>query len=404
MLTRFLIFALLTSGLFALHAGEKADKNNFGAQKTNKFIQYKNSLAEKGILFEAAYTGEVFSNLSGGIRQKTTFLDDRDLTLTLDFDKLTGWKNTTFFIYFIGNFGGDPTEFVGDAQGASNIEAYNTWKLYEAWVEKVFAGAFSVRAGLYDINTEFDVKEFAGLFLNSSHGIGPDFSQAGLNGPSIFPTTSPGMRLRVDFPRRLYFQAAVLDGVPGDLNNADGTHIKFGKTDGLLLVNEAGFQGDVEADGYQKYGLGFWKFTTAFTSIMDGSRKNGTFGVYAFGEKKLSPKTGVFLRVGVADSRVNQFGFFTGSGVVFSGLLQPGSQDQLGLSIAYAQNGHHVIDAFRQNNLALENSETTFEATYSFFLTHWFLFQPDLQYIVNPGTNPGINNAFISNFRFELSL
>ena len=70
-------------------------------------------------------------------------------------------------------------------------------KLYEAWFEQtLFDDRLSFKAGLYDLNTEFDVVETAGLFINSSHGIGPDFSQSGVNGPSIFPTTSLGIRVK----------------------------------------------------------------------------------------------------------------------------------------------------------------------------------------------------------------
>jgi carbohydrate-selective porin OprB len=49
---------------------------------------------------------------------------------------------------------------------------------------------FSVLAGLYELNSEFYRLQSAGLFLNSSFGIGPEFSQSGLEGPSIFPSTS----------------------------------------------------------------------------------------------------------------------------------------------------------------------------------------------------------------------
>jgi porin len=51
-----------------------------------------------------------------------------------------------------------------------------------------------VKIGLYDLNSEFDVIEAAALFLNPSHGIGPDFAQSGRNGPSIFPVTSLAIR------------------------------------------------------------------------------------------------------------------------------------------------------------------------------------------------------------------
>ena len=46
------------------------------------------------------------------------------------------------------------------------------------------------KGGLVDINTTFDVQETAALFLNASHGIGPDLGDTGFNGPSDYPTTA----------------------------------------------------------------------------------------------------------------------------------------------------------------------------------------------------------------------
>ncbi|TDI96625.1 MAG: hypothetical protein E2O76_11425 [Caldithrix sp.] len=96
-----------------------------------------------------------------------------------------GWKGASFFLYGLGNSGGNPSENVGDAQIVSNIEGPDTWKFYEIWIQQnLFLGKLSVLAGLYNLNSEFDVIETGQLFLNSSHGIGPDFSQTGLNGRS----------------------------------------------------------------------------------------------------------------------------------------------------------------------------------------------------------------------------
>ena len=62
-------------------------------------------------------------------------------------DRLTGsWSGNRpeleergrVFFYGLGNHGGRPSENVGDLQIVSNIEAPDTWKLYEAWFEQEF--------------------------------------------------------------------------------------------------------------------------------------------------------------------------------------------------------------------------------------------------------------------------
>lgn len=53
-----------------------------------------------------------------------------------------------------------------------------------------------MRIGLYDLNSEFDALDDAGLFINSAFGVGTDIGLTGVNGPSIFPVTSLAVRAR----------------------------------------------------------------------------------------------------------------------------------------------------------------------------------------------------------------
>src|SRR4029078_10769706 len=101
-------------------------------------------------------------------------------------------------------------------------------------------GAVPLRLGLSSLRSEFDVFETASLFLQSSHGIGVDYAQSGLNGPSIFPTTSTAARLRYNPTRRTPALFALLDGLAGDPNDPHGTQIIGRRSDGVLLASEAG--------------------------------------------------------------------------------------------------------------------------------------------------------------------
>ncbi|MCG8506051.1 MAG: carbohydrate porin, partial [Sphingomonadales bacterium] len=116
--------------------------------------------------------------MSRGVR----YLDNLDLTLEADLGRAVGLADTTLFLYGLYNNGTAFSDgLVGDAQVVSNIEApVAAFRLYEAWLEhRLFEDAVSLRAGLYDVNAEFDALESAGLFLNSAHGIGTDIGQTG---------------------------------------------------------------------------------------------------------------------------------------------------------------------------------------------------------------------------------
>jgi carbohydrate-selective porin (OprB family) len=78
----------------------------------------------------------------------------------------------------------------------SSLTAPNQWRLEEGWVQQnFFSSQLSILIGRYDLNTEFYRLQSAGLFLNSSFGVGPEFSQSGRNGPSIYSDTTSAIRI-----------------------------------------------------------------------------------------------------------------------------------------------------------------------------------------------------------------
>jgi porin len=160
------------------------------------------------------YNGAAFANLGGGVRSGGTYTSNLNLQLNVDATALFGWPDSIAYLDALWLQGGLPSGFIGDAQGVSSISAPNALKLYEAWIQKNFLGnQVSVLAGLYDLNSEFYRLQSAGLFLNSSFGIGPEFAQSGVEGPSIFPDTSVGIRIAFKPAEGLVVRVAALDGV-----------------------------------------------------------------------------------------------------------------------------------------------------------------------------------------------
>ena len=377
----------------------------------------RNAWQEAGAELEMVYTGEFFRNHRGGTAQGSDYLSNTDITLTLDGEKLWGMTGGTLFLYVLGNNGGDPSERTGNTQGITNIAAPDTFKLYEAWYEQRFDGdsEMALLFGLYDLNSEFDSIPSGGLFINPSHGIGPDFSQSGVNGPSIFPTTSLGLRLKGAIGESGYVMVAVWDGVPGDPNDPKGTHIKFENGDGLLTAIEAGVEiasaveGDERPDA--KVGFGLWRYSAEFDDLSDTDglgnpvKRSDNQGAYLLGEYVLSreaddPAQGLslFVRIGAANSDINQFARYLGYGLVYTGPFANRDEDQVGLSVATAING----DKYKQLTGA-EDQEIAIELTYRAPITPWLTVQPDLQYIINPGTDPALDNALVAGVRVEIT-
>lgn len=141
------------------------------------------------------YDGTVLNDLRGGVRRGTTYVGNLHLLLTAKTPP-GRWEGTTAFLDVLNIHGGRPSLRVGDAQGVSNIEGPPGTQIEELWIQHNFAGnTLSLLAGIYDLNSEFYRLRSASLFVNSSFGIGPEFSQSGVSGPSIFPRTSAGLRI-----------------------------------------------------------------------------------------------------------------------------------------------------------------------------------------------------------------
>ncbi len=356
-----------------------------------------------------AYTVEVMSPLDGAPVQPV-WMDNVDVTLTLH---LT--PRTTLFFYGLGNQGGSISARVGNAQGVSNIEAPTSWRLYEAFAEHIVAdGRLSVLVGLYDLNSEFDVLSAAELFLNSSFGVGAELAASSPQGPSIFPVTSPGLRLRLglQLPSHYagYLQAVVLDGIPGDPDRPAGTHIVFGRNDGLLLVAEAGALVHPEAPlpddspirlvsrlhehpHHHKLALGFWYYTARFQWLDATRTQRGNVGAYLLGESRLyregSRTLWAFLRVGVAHPRVNRFGAYTGGGFSGRGWVPGRPNDRLGLALAAAHNSGAYRRLQRRQGIPVYHTEWVLEGTYLLTLSNALHLQFDLQWVLHPDTRAG---------------
>ena len=144
---------------------QQTDGENNSFKRSNG---WRGDLEQKGIAIEADFTLELTTNTKGGLRKGSGLLGNLNLVTSIDPRKLGLWHGGTFSLYFLGNLGDDPTSFIGDTQATSNIEAFDTFKLYEAWYEQSWQSwqscRFSLLLGLHDYNSEFDALEYKLLF------------------------------------------------------------------------------------------------------------------------------------------------------------------------------------------------------------------------------------------------
>lgn len=375
-------------------------------QRPTGYPRSANERPDHPVTVSAVYTADIRSNVDGGVKRGTRYLDNIDLQVAIDADRLIGWHGARLFAYGIYDNGVSLSRLVGDVQTISNIETkVRAARLFEAWVEQDIGDSASIKAGLYNLNSEFDTTQSGGLFPISSHGIGPDFSQSGRNGPSIFPVTSVAIRGEVKLGEHWLGRLAVLDGVPGDPEHPRRTAIKLSGQDGALIASEVNY-----LKGGTKAAIGLWGYTARFDALLPGDLAGrGNKGAYVLAENRLTgtrtdDPAGLagWLRYGIADARYNRISSYLGGGLVYSGLSRSRKDDQIGVSFAAVEFGDRYRRAQQLAAIPSERREIVVEAVYNTILAPWLSVQPDVQYVVNPGGDPQLGDAIVVGLRIKV--
>jgi porin len=357
--------------------------------------------AAEPVEFSAEYTGDILGVVSGGLSTGANYLDNLDLELEVDLAK--AWEGTAGKFRIHGLYNNATTfsaDRVGDLQVVSNIDTSGGWRLFEFWYE--FGDAnWSVRTGLYDLNSEFDANETGGLFLNSSHGIGGEFGMSGRNGPGIFPVSSLSLRAAMQLGPATA-RVVVMDGVPGDPAKSSSNRIDLSGEDGALTVYEI----DAPYAESARLWLGYWRYSAEFEKVDGAGFGRGNDGWYVGSESALrlgSREASWFIRFGQADERFNLVSGYVGLGAVVKAPFEGRPADQLGIAVASAHAGDLYRDAITAMGERASRHETTWELTYQVRLNEHVLIQPDIQYVRNPSLSQDLDDAWVVGCRIQLA-
>lgn len=372
-----------------------------------------------GVNLNLSFTGESYAELHGGQKRGHTGIGNLYGSLHLDGGRLLGTPGLSAFVQGLLVRGGQPSALSGDAQGASNIEATPAAHIYEAWLQyNTPHSGGSVLLGLYDLNSEFDRLQTASTFINSSFGIGPTFSGSGVDGPSIFPRTSSGLRIAVKPSTGTVWRMAALDAAPAV--RAQAPNGPFTQSEGLLLVSEFAYLGRSQPGTSQptrspmrvgrlsalppydhKLALGVWRYTRAQARV-DGGGRAPSHGVYLLADSRLyvSPRhpgrvLSAFLQWGNSTARSNRFAHYAGAGWTLSAPFASRPMDAIGMAVGVARNGaaYQHWQAHLRPHAA--HAETVYELTYQYSVLSGLSLQPDLQYITHPDTRRDIPAALV---------
>ncbi len=347
--------------------------------------------AQPVVKLGASYTGDVLAAVDGGLDRGVDAVGRADAWA--DFrGAAVGVPDISAHLDLMAAHGPD---FSGRRTGAyqtiSSIEADTIPHVYEAWAQWQVNPALSAKVGLIDLNAEFDVQNTGTLFLNSAFGIGPDISQSGLAGPSIFPMPSSAVVLRAQSGGK-GLALGLFDAVAGARHDPRKPALRWPGATGALLMGEARVP-----VGAWLLQFGGWHYTTRFDALDPTQPAAVSRGAYAMMEGAVGRGVNMWLRIGAADARANPIAAYLGGGAV----AKLGNW-RLGVAAAHARLG----EAARRTLFAPDRArraETVVELTGQRPVTPWLQVQPDLQYVIHPGWDRTIPNALVAGLRISLA-
>jgi porin len=363
------------------------------------------------------YTGELWNNAQGGIRQGTTYMYNADAQLSVDTDLAFGWTGGRFVLEgFYQSHNSVSSSYVNGADWQSSIDSGGVamFRLYQVYYDQTI-GSTDIRFGIYDLETEFSVTKPMQLFLGKSltwntaldeAGTAP---QSGVIGPGNFPYTPLALRIRETINNHWSIQAVIADGAADNPNNPAQNAVLFSSQYGALGIAEV----DYTPVPFTKLMAGIWGLTSKLPTNnqfnADGSPREiyGEEGLYFGGTTRLYAGQGRrgldgFFTVGYSSPESTNVNQSFNTGLVYTGLFAARPFDKVGISVAENANPN----SYRQAQIALGDAvtryETNFEVTYRAKINSWLTVQPDIQYIIHPGYDPTVKNDLLIGLHFEI--
>ncbi|GAN68798.1 carbohydrate porin [Acetobacter orleanensis] len=398
-----------------------------------------------GITLDMEDVEELWGNTSGGtpsladVRSGTgtgpSYNAMTAPTLTVDLKKLIGLKGGILTISALQTRGRSITQdHLGTFNPISGYEADRSTRLFELWYRQLlFNDTLGIKIGQQNLESEFMLTNYGGLFLNSNFGWPMAPSVNLYSGGPSWPLSSPALRLRYRPHNAVTILAAVADdNPPGNRYNAfsiqhggntsdpanqvthDGSGTRFNTGTGALLIGEIHYTlnrqpedlSDVTKDpglpGIYKLG-GFYdtaKFPDYRYNTHDqlmgkggGTPRwdRGNWMVYAVIDQmvwrpsyKSDRSLGLFFRATGNRGDRNLVSFAADAGMNFKAPFSGRPNDTVGIGWGLGRSSSGWRRYNRTAKTRVPGNENHLEITYQAEVRPWLVVQPDFQQMWNP--------------------
>jgi porin len=386
---------------------------------------YRDRLFESGVEMFGFYNSILNGNVAGGTHPRhATYVDDAFVGFKFDLEKLVGWRGGLFVVSGINRNGDDlTTKYVGSIYSVQQSVGGQRPFLYQVYLQqKVADNKLTAKLGRFSASDDFNGSPLYGYSVNN--GIDGDIRNV------LFDTRFSAYPFAVWSAVLLYdptpefnakfgvFQTSSRmfenddNGLNWGIEGSDGyTAIaqfgwspQFGKRPVSSMAADGKTMQSVVTKGYPgHYWIGFTYSEWDLYPRFGGGFEDHSYGFYVHGDQMVyqeTPGSDQGLTVFVASgyypqTEISIVPFQVNIGLNYQGLFPSRDRDHTMLHFIYGDFSRDYARSVRRPGGGLAESEKVIEVAHRFQLTPWSYFQPDLQYVIDPGGTGDIPNALV---------
>lgn len=382
-------------------------------------------LEDHGISLTGTLQMDILGNVSGGSSRTVAFDQGLYLYLTLDLEKLAGWKGASFQISMFDGAGRNIDEWVGNIIPASEVWVdAPTILFYNLWLHQNFGDHLAVKVGRMSAGDDFMYLPVYSDYVSGAVNTNPLSILE--NSPITYaPFTTWAANITVTPNEEWAILAGAYQTTPRQYNlayhgmdfsirpdNGIATIMEVdwtptfgaqGGTDGKQIAKQAkdakevqitGLPGTYKMGGYYTYG--------SYDSSVNGSNTVGTFGFYWLAQQmvwqeKPGSDQGLTLWGTLTLSpqqEISLMPFFTAGGLDYKGLLPMREDDKTVFAVYYGLLSNSYAASTNKGATYYGGYELVFEWSYRAQINKFIYVQPDVQWII-PSASQGISNALV---------
>jgi porin len=391
---------------------------------TGDWRRYRERLFDSGVEVFAFYNSIFSGNVTGGIDPgHATYVDDAYFGLKFDLEKLFAWQGGQFAISGVNRDGDDLThKYIGSIYSTQQMVGGQRLFLYQLYLQqKLFTNQLTLKAGRFGASDDFNASPLYGYSLNN--GIDGDIRNVLFDTRfSAYPFATWAAALFYDPTPEFNIKLGMFQVTKRMFENDDhGVNWSIGHTDGYTAILQIGWSpqffmqpASVMGDGKSlttpvmkgmpgHYWFGFTFSQWDYYPRFDGGFEDHSYGFYAHADQMVYQETPgrdeglvVFVASGYyPQEEISIVPFQLNIGLNYKGLIPSRYDDRTVLHFIYGDLSRDYARNVRLSGKGNPDSEKVIEFGHRFQITRWSYFQPDIQWVIDPGGTGRIPNAVV---------